>query len=38
MVHNPECIHAKEGDMVTVMETRKISKMKSFVIIEKQSE
>ncbi len=37
MVHNPECIHAKEGDIVTVMESRKISKMKSFVIIEKQS-
>lgn len=38
MVHNPECIAAKEGDVVTVIETRKISKMKSFVIIEKKSE
>lgn len=36
MVHNPECIHAQEGDSVAVMETRKISKMKSFVIIEKR--
>lgn len=36
MVHNPECIDAKEGDTVHVMETRKISKMKSFVIVEKE--
>src|SRR3989338_190191 len=36
MVHNPECINAKEGDIVKVMETRKISKMKCFVIVEKQ--
>ena len=36
MVHNPECINAVEGDTVTVIETRKISKMKSFVIVEKQ--
>ncbi len=36
MVHNPECIGAKETDTVRVMETRKISKMKSFVIVEKQ--
>ncbi|MBI5003277.1 30S ribosomal protein S17 [Candidatus Woesearchaeota archaeon] len=36
MVHNPECISAKEGDTVKVMETRKISKMKCFVIVEKQ--
>lgn len=35
MVHNPECINAKEKDIVKVMETRKISKMKSFIIIEK---
>lgn len=38
MVHNPECINAKENDIVHVMETRKISKMKSFVIVEKVSE
>lgn len=36
MVHNPECISAKEGDVVKVMETRKMSKMKCFVIVEKQ--
>ena len=36
MVHNPECIGAKEGDTVKVMETRKISKMNSLVIVEKQ--
>ena len=36
MVHNPECISVKEGDTVKVMETRKISKMKTFVIVEKQ--
>lgn len=35
MVHNPECVDAKEGDTVHVMETRKISKMKSFIIVEK---
>ena len=37
MVHNPECINAKENDIVNVMETRKISKMKSFVIVERVS-
>jgi len=36
MVHNPECIGAVENDKVKVMETRKMSKMKSFVIIEKE--
>ena len=36
MVHNPECINAKENDMVRVMETRKISKMKCFVVVEKK--
>lgn len=35
MVHNPACLSAKEGDTVRVVETRKISKMKNFVIIEK---
>ncbi len=34
MVHNPEAIDAKEGDTVRVVETRKISKMKNFVIVE----
>ncbi|RLI79459.1 30S ribosomal protein S17 [Archaeoglobales archaeon] len=33
--HNPECIDAREGDIVTVVECRPISKTKSFVIIEK---
>ncbi len=31
--HNPESINAKEGDIVTVGETRRISKTKSFVVI-----
>jgi small subunit ribosomal protein S17 len=36
MAHNPACINAGVGDRVTMMETRKISKTKSFVIIEKE--
>ncbi len=32
--HNPECINAKENDVVKVGETRKLSKTKSFVVIE----
>ncbi|MAG21996.1 MAG: 30S ribosomal protein S17 [Candidatus Diapherotrites archaeon] len=32
--HNPECINAKEDDMVRVGETRKLSKTKSFVVME----
>ena len=32
--HNPESIHAKEGDMVKIGETRRISKTKSFVVME----
>ena len=31
--HNPECINAKEGDMVQVGETRKLSKTKNFVVM-----
>ncbi len=31
--HNPECLNAKEGDTVSVMETRPISKTKNFVIV-----
>ncbi len=31
--HNPPCINAKEGDLVLVGETRKISKTKSFVVL-----
>ena len=34
-VHNPECINAKEGDIVGVMECRPLSKTKNFVIIQK---
>lgn len=30
--HNPEWINAKEGDIVNIDETRRISKTKSFVV------
>lgn len=33
--HNTECIGAKDGDIVNVMECRPLSKTKSFVVIEK---
>ncbi len=33
-VHNPDCIDAKEGWLVQVMECRPLSKTKNFVIIE----
>jgi len=33
--HNPECIGAKEGDTVKIAECRPLSKMKSFVVVEK---
>jgi small subunit ribosomal protein S17 len=33
-VHNPESINAKEGDIVKIGQTRKISKTKSFIVIE----
>jgi small subunit ribosomal protein S17 len=32
-VHNPECISAKDGDIVNIMECRPLSKTKNFVII-----
>ena len=32
--HNPSCISAKVGDYATIVETRKISKTKNFVIVE----
>jgi len=35
--HIPEGITVKEGDKVTVGETRKISKTKSFIVVEVQS-
>ena len=31
--HNPECINAKEHDIVTIGETRKLSKTKAFVVM-----
>ena len=34
-VHNPACINAKIGDKVKVIESRPISKTKSFVIVER---
>ena len=32
---NPECINAKDGDIVQVMECRPLSKTKNFVIMQK---
>jgi len=32
--HNPESINAKEGDTVKIGETRKLSKTKSFIVLE----
>jgi len=32
--HNPACINAKEGDTVTIAETRPLSKTVKFVVIE----
>ncbi len=34
-VHSPDCVAAKDGDVVTVMECRPLSKTKNFVIIAK---
>ena len=34
-VHNPECINAKEGDVVEIMECRPLSKTKNFVVVQK---
>ena len=34
-VHNPECINAKEGEIVRVVECRPLSKTKNFMIVEK---
>ena len=34
-VHNTECISAKEGDIVQIIECRPLSKTKNFVIIQK---
>ena len=35
IAHNPDCIKAKVGDKVVLRECRPISKLKSFVIVEK---
>ncbi len=32
--YNPECISAKEGDVVTIAECRPLSKTKAFVVVE----
>jgi small subunit ribosomal protein S17 len=32
--YNPDCIAAKEGDIVNIDETRRLSKTKSFVVTE----
>lgn len=34
VAYNPECIHAKKGDIVRIAECRPLSKTKSFVVIE----
>lgn len=34
--HNPPCIGAKVGDRVKIMECRRISRTKSFVVIQKR--
>lgn len=36
--HNPACISAREGDIVRLGETRKLSKTKSFVVLERLKE
>ncbi|MBU0762579.1 MAG: 30S ribosomal protein S17 [Candidatus Altiarchaeota archaeon] len=32
--HNPQCINAKSGDLVRIMECRKLSKTKNFVVVD----
>lgn len=34
-VHNPDCVNAKAGDIVRIMECRPISKTKHFTVIQK---
>lgn len=34
--HNPPCLNASEGNKVTIMETRPLSKTKNYCIIEKK--
>lgn len=33
--HNPDCINAKDGDIVKITECRPLSKTKSFVVVQK---
>ncbi|MEW6592461.1 MAG: 30S ribosomal protein S17 [Candidatus Hadarchaeota archaeon] len=33
--HNPPCINAKAGERVKIMESRRLSKTKSFVVVQK---
>ena len=33
--HNPDCIEAKDGDVVNIMECRPLSKTKNFVVVQK---
>jgi len=33
--HNPPCINARVGDRVKIMECRRLSKTKSFVVVQK---
>lgn len=33
--HNPDCINAKDGDVVNIMECRPLSKTKNFVVVQK---
>ncbi len=32
--HNPSCVNANKGDVVTIMECRPLSKTKKFVVLE----
>jgi small subunit ribosomal protein S17 len=34
-VHNPPCISARTGDKVRIMECRRLSKTKAFVVVQK---
>ncbi len=36
--HNPPCVEAKEGDIVTIGECEKLSKQKSFVVLERKQD
>jgi len=36
VAHNPPCIHAREGDRVTIAECRSLSKTKHFVVVGKE--